>query len=152
MAPPSPRSMSALACFRQLRGTIAANLLAVFLFPEDFVVAQIKGIAGMTPGEIAFQLNRGGKFVVYRYCYSVVALTVMESTAVYLIRSDESRIIRGLPWTLLTLVAGWWGIPWGPIRTVQSLWINLHGGTNVTAQIAATLPVTDLKWDVVGEP
>jgi len=126
--------------------------LAVFLFPEDFVVAQIKGIAGMTLGEIAFQLNRCGKFVVYRYCYSVVALTVMESTAVYLIRSDESRIIRGLPWTLLTLVAGWWGIPWGPIRTVQSLWINLHGGTNVTAQIAATLPVTDLKWDVVGEP
>ncbi|MCB0698127.1 MAG: hypothetical protein KDC07_12230, partial [Chitinophagaceae bacterium] len=24
-----------------------------------------------------------------------------------------------------SLVAGWWGIPWGPIRTLQSIWINL---------------------------
>jgi hypothetical protein len=115
-------------------------------------VAEIKGISGMTPAEIAFELNRGGKFVVYRYCYSVIMLTVFESTAVYLIRSKENRIVKGLPWILLTFFLGWWGIPWGPIRTVQSIWINLQGGVNVTARIAAGLHLTELKWDVVGEP
>ncbi len=115
-------------------------------------MAEIKGISGLTPAEIAFELNRGGKFVIYRYCYSVIMLTVFESTAVYLIRSEESRITKGLPWILLSLFLGWWGIPWGPIRTVQSIWINLHGGINVTAQIAAALHLTELKWDVVGAP
>ena len=104
----------------------------------------------MTPGEIAFELNRGGKFVIYRYCFSAAVVTVMESTDVYLMRANQSRIIKGLPWTLLTLVVGWWGIPWGPIRTVQSLWINLHGGTDVTAEIADALQLTDVKWDVLG--
>src|SRR6266852_7285584 len=62
----------------------------------------------------------------------------------------QSRIIKGLPWTLLTLVVGWWGIPWGPIRTVQSLWINLSGGTDVTAGIADALQLTGVNWDTVG--
>jgi len=113
-------------------------------------MAQIQGISGMTPAEIAFELNRGGRFVVYRYCFSAVLLTVMQGTDVYLIRAHQSRIIKGLPWTLLTLVVGWWGIPWGPIRTVQSLWINLSGGTDVTAGIADALQLTGVNWDTVG--
>jgi hypothetical protein len=36
---------------------------------------------------------------------------------------------------LLTLVAGWWGIPWGPIYTIQGVWVNLNGGRDVTPQI-----------------
>ena len=115
-------------------------------------MAQINGISGMTPGEIAFELNRGGKFVVYRYCFSAVVVTMTQNTGVYLVRADKSRIMKGMPWTLLTLCAGWWGFPWGPIRTVQSIWINLQGGTNVTAEIAAALQVPGVQWDVVGAP
>ena len=33
--------------------------------------------------------------------------------------------------SLITLLLGWWGIPWGPIRTVQALYINLRGGQMV---------------------
>lgn len=113
---------------------------------------QIKSISGMTPGEIAFELNRGGKFVVYRYCFSALVVTVMQNTQVYLVHADKSRIMKGLPWTLLTLCVGWWAFPWGPIRTAQSIWINLQGGTNVTAEIAAALQVPGVQWDVVGTP
>jgi hypothetical protein len=123
---------------------------SVILGLRGSLMAQIQGISGMTPAEIAFELNRGGRFVVYRYCFSAVLLTVMQGTDVYLIRADQSRIIKGLPWTLLTLVVGWWGIPWGPIRTVQSLWINLSGGTDVTAGIADALQLTGVNWDTVG--
>jgi hypothetical protein len=40
-------------------------------------------------------------------------------------------------------VAGWWGIPWGPIYTVQSLWVNLRGRHDVTplAATALRLPI-----------
>ncbi len=113
-------------------------------------MANIEGIAGMSPQEISFEVNRGGKFVRYRYCFSVVVITVMESTNIYFVRCGESRVLRGLRWTLLTVFAGWWGIPWGPIRSVQSLWINLHGGEDLTAAIANSMRLTDLKWDVAG--
>jgi hypothetical protein len=110
-------------------------------------MANIQGINGMSPQEIAFELNRGGKFVRYRYCFSAVIVTIMQSTDIYLIRSGESRIAKGLPWTLLTLVAGWWGIPWGPIRTVHSVWINFHGGDDITAQVASALGLQGVNWD-----
>ena len=112
-------------------------------------MAQIKGIAGMTPGEIAFELNRGGKFVVYRYCFSAFVVTVTKSTDIYLIRPSQSRIVKGLPWTLLTLVVGWWGIPWGPIGTIRSSWTNLSGGTDVTAEVANALQLSGVNWEVV---
>jgi len=33
-----------------------------------------------------------------------------------------------LTYTLLSLLLGWWGIPWGPIYTVASLVRNVRGG------------------------
>lgn len=55
------------------------------------------------------------------------------------LRADESPKVKGLAWTLLTFVVGWSGIPWGPIYTVQSLWVNLRGGHDLTAQAATAL-------------
>jgi hypothetical protein len=42
-----------------------------------------------------------------------------------------------MPWTLLTIVLGWWGIPWGPVYSIQSLVVNLKGGKDVTAEVMA---------------
>jgi hypothetical protein len=39
-------------------------------------------------------------------------------------------------------VINWWpggGIPWGPIYTVQSLWVNLKGGHDLTPEAATAL-------------
>jgi len=38
------------------------------------------------------------------------------------IKSDGE--LQSLPFTLLSLLLGWWGNPWGPIYTIQSLWVN----------------------------
>lgn len=100
----------------------------------------------MTPLEISFELNRGARFVVYKYCVSAVVMTVMDSTDIYFVRAKESRIKKGILWTMLTLVAGWWGFPWGPIRTVQSVWINLHGGESVTALVANAMQLQSVNW------
>jgi hypothetical protein len=93
----------------------------------------------MTAEQVRFEPQRGGKFVVYNYCISLLVVTFRRSTDVYFIRENENAVVKGLPWTLLTLVMGWWGIPWGPIYTVSSLVVNLKGGKDVTAHMLPTL-------------
>ena len=36
-----------------------------------------------------------------------------------------------IPYILISLLFGWWGIPWGPIFTIKSLYTNLNGGMEV---------------------
>lgn len=82
----------------------------------------------MTPEQVRFEAQRGGRFVVYSYCVSLLVVTFRRSSDVYFIRENENAVVKGLPWTLLTLVIGWWGIPWGPIYTVSSVVLNLKEG------------------------
>jgi hypothetical protein len=100
---------------------------------------KIQGIAGLSQSEIDFELQRGAKFVLFQYCISIVVVTFKRSSDIYFIRSNESATSKSLPFTLLSLVAGWWGIPWGPIYTVQSVYHNLQGGKDVTSQVRNSL-------------
>jgi hypothetical protein len=100
---------------------------------------KINGIEGMTLGELRSELQRGGKFVVFQYCSSVIILTSKRSSDVYFIRAGESSISRGLQYSLWTLLFGWWGIPWGPIYSIESLMVNFSGGRDVTQEVIALL-------------
>jgi hypothetical protein len=106
---------------------------------------KIEGIAGMSPDQIRFEIQRGGKFVFFYYSVSVLIMSFRRASPVYFIPAGENALGKAVPWTLLTLVAGWWGIPWGPIYTVQSLAVNLKGGKDVTAELSAKLqPVANM--------
>jgi hypothetical protein len=35
----------------------------------------------------------------------------------------------------LSLIVGWWGIPWDPIYTIGSVYKNLTGGIDVTGDV-----------------
>ena len=100
---------------------------------------KINGIEGLTPDQLRDELQRGAKFVVYQYCISVLVMTFRRGTDIYYIRPGESAQLKGIQYTLLTLVAGWWGIPWGPIYSIGSLITNLGGGKDVTPQVASSL-------------
>jgi hypothetical protein len=84
-----------------------------------------------------FEVQRGGKFVLYSYCVSLLVVTFKRPSEIYFIRSGESAIGRGMPLTLLTILLGWWGIPWGPVYSIQSLVVNLKGGKDVTTEVLA---------------
>ncbi|MBP7998087.1 MAG: hypothetical protein KA314_15005 [Chloroflexi bacterium] len=99
----------------------------------------IKGIDNMTVGQLQAELQQGGKFVVYLYCVSVLIMTFKRSSSIYFIRAGESALWHGIPFTLLTLLAGWWGIPWGPIFTIEALARNVQGGKDVTQEVMTTL-------------
>ena len=101
---------------------------------------KIQGIQGLSQSEIDFELQRGAKFVLFEYCISIVVLTFKRRSDIYFLRSGEKAAVKGLPFTLLSLVAGWWGIPWGPIYTIQSVYNNLGGGKDITQQVQSSLP------------
>jgi hypothetical protein len=100
---------------------------------------QIKGIEGLSLTEVNMEVQNGGRFVIYQYCVSVIILTFKRSSAIYFIRADEHAGLKSMQYTALSLIAGWWGIPWGPIYTVSSTVKNLSGGTNVTQSVIASL-------------
>jgi hypothetical protein len=85
------------------------------------------------------EIASGGKFVAYQYCISVLIMTFKRSSNIYFIPASESRTFKGLGFSLLSLFLGWWGIPWGPIYTIQSLWTNFNGGKDVTQEVLASM-------------
>jgi len=106
---------------------------------------QIKGLNRMTAQDVAQEVARGGKFVIYQYAISIVILSFKQGSDIYFVRSTENAVVKGLPYTLLTLVAGWWGIPFGPIFSVMALFNNLKGGKDVTNEVMNILNVPPVQ-------
>jgi hypothetical protein len=97
----------------------------------------IQGLDGLTPGAVERGVAAGGRFVFYEYCISFVVLSLRRPSAVYYLRPGERGLVRGLPYVLVSLVLGWWGVPWGLIYTPLTLVTNLSGGCDVTAEVQA---------------
>jgi hypothetical protein len=102
----------------------------------------IQGLEDISLEELETELVQGARFVTYYYTYSVLVMTYRRGSDIHYIRPYKSRVVPGLRFTLLSLLVGWWGIPWGPIYTVQSIWINLGGGKDVTKAVMAVLTNT----------
>lgn len=101
---------------------------------------KINGIEGMSRQDVQSEIERGGKFVFYQYCISLFIITFKRPTDIYFVKSGESAVAKGLPYVGLSLLMGWWGIPWGPIYTVTSLVTNFKGGKDVTDEVLRSIP------------
>jgi len=98
-------------------------------------MAEIKNIEGLTVSDINRELSRGGKFVVFQYCFSIIVMTFNRRSDIYFIKGGESTVKHSIGLTLLTLIFGWWGIPWGPIYSIGALYSNLTGGKDITQEV-----------------
>jgi hypothetical protein len=76
----------------------------------------------------------GERLVFYEYCISLVFVTLRRPSRLYRLPPDSWGLRPGFRYTLLTLLLGWWGIPWGLIYTPLVLWTNLSGGREITAE------------------
>lgn len=92
-------------------------------------------IPGMTVLELTHQLEDGAIGVRYEYCLSPVVATLRYQSRVHLTHSWEMRVLRGIPYSLLAVLLGLWGLPWGPVLTLRACWVNLCGGVDVTNTI-----------------
>lgn len=110
-------------------------------------MADIVGLEGLSDEEINEELQNGARFVLYSYCISVIVLTFKQPSAIYFVRADESRFLKGLPYTLLSLVVGWWGIPFGLIYTIWCVASNSSGGTDVTDEVIGAIGQPQREYD-----
>ena len=100
---------------------------------------KIKNIEGLTAEDLQREVNKGGRFIYYAITISILVITFKRTSGVYLVRKNQNAVMRGFPFTILTLFLGWWGIPFGPKYTLEGLRTNLAGGKNVTDEVMATV-------------
>jgi hypothetical protein len=118
---------------------------------------RINGIDGLTVQDLQDEVLNGGKFVIYQWCVSIIIMTFKQGTDIYFVKQGESRFAKSLPWTLLSLFLGWWGLPWGFIYTPSVLATNIGGGKDVTQEVMDFIhsqtagPVFDFDKEVTAE-
>ncbi|ACB75482.1 tetratricopeptide repeat protein [Opitutus terrae] len=99
----------------------------------------IRGAEGLSPENIRDEMKRGARVVVFTYCVSLLVITFKRGSGLRFIKPGQSAAMAGLPYTLLSLVAGWWGFPWGPIYTIETIYRNVGGGIDVTDDVLRQL-------------
>lgn len=100
---------------------------------------KIKNIDGLSPQDLQEEEAKGGRFVYFPYTISLLFITLKRTSDVYMVRHGESAVKRGMPFTILTALFGWWGIPFGPKCSLEALRANLKGGKDVTDEVMQTV-------------
>ena len=76
----------------------------------------------------------------YQIAFSALIVSYKFPTRTYIVGHEGTGLIAALC-TLASLIFGWWGIPWGPVYTVQVLTRNVRGGFKYTVgEKLATVP------------
>jgi hypothetical protein len=96
---------------------------------------RIVGIENLNLSDIDARLDRGGRFVCYPYCISLVIVTIRQASSIFLLEPGERGVLRGLPFVMISLFFGWWGVPWGVWYTLSAVCLNLGGGQDVTDEV-----------------
>ena len=99
----------------------------------------IRGIENMSRDQLQHEIEPGGRFVIFQYCISIVVLSFKRVSDIRFIKGDESAFRKGAAYSLISLLLGWWGIPWGPIWTISSVITNCRGGRDITPQVVQAL-------------
>lgn len=110
----------------------------------------IRNTENLSPEDIRRLVQQGAKFVIFSYTISIILATFRPNSDIYFIKPHESAFSKGLPFFLITLVLGWWGIPWGPIYTIGSLATILGGGKNITNEVMAQINQSDANYGTSG--
>jgi hypothetical protein len=100
---------------------------------------KIKNINGLSADALERKVAEGGRFVYFAFTISLVVVTFKRTSGVYLLSAGENAVVKGIPFTILSFLFGWWGIPYGPKYTIQSIHTNLSGGKDVTDEVMSTV-------------
>jgi hypothetical protein len=93
----------------------------------------------------------------YETALSFLVVSLRVPSRYYIVNAETGRGVAAF-YTTLSLLFGWWGIPWGPIYTVRSIVSNGDGGKKISvaellASRATPAPLTPIyKPPAVGTP
>jgi hypothetical protein len=99
----------------------------------------LRGTRPLFDEELRTRVTAGARCVRFEFCFSLLFVTIRRQSAVYLTQSWEQRYIWGLWYSVLALLLGPWGIPWGLLWTPWAVWVNTTGGADCTDEILALL-------------
>ena len=100
---------------------------------------RIKNIDGLSAKNLQDEVKRGGRFLFFPFTISLLVVTFKQTSGVYLVRGHEKATTKALPFLLISLFFGWWGIPFGPKYTLDAISACYHGGKDVTEDVMATV-------------
>lgn len=96
---------------------------------------KIKLKAGVTLENLNQEIENGSRFIIYPYCISIIAVSFPLFSPAILIRKGESTRGYRIYYNLISLLLGWWGLPWGPVQTIKSIVNTTNGGLDVTEDV-----------------
>jgi hypothetical protein len=106
----------------------------------------IRNTEGLSPQEVRTMVSQGGKFVIYKYCISIIVASFNNPSDIYFIKPNHSRISPAIGFLFINFILGWWGIPWGPIYTLGNIGTILGGGKDVTNEVMAQINQGDPNY------
>ncbi|HEY4214633.1 MAG TPA: hypothetical protein VGM84_24365 [Steroidobacteraceae bacterium] len=100
---------------------------------------KVRGTEGMSDEAIRREIEAGARFIMFQYCISVGIMSFRRPSDIYFLRPGQSAVGKAVGFTIISVLLGWWGIPWGPIWTVQTIWTNSRGGRDLTREMMASV-------------
>ena len=82
--------------------------------------------------ELQTAIESGSRVLIFPYCISVGIMSFRRHSGPRLVGERESAFAASLPWLAITLIAGWWGIPWGIFWSLESVFFCVTGGRDIT--------------------
>lgn len=98
----------------------------------SFLRRSVEELDEATLTEAEREVIAGGRFVVYRYCWSLV-VSFKHTSAPLLLRAGDDGFGPAFRYSFISLCLGWWGIP-GPIWAISTIRHNVMGGRDVTLE------------------
>jgi hypothetical protein len=96
--------------------------------------------------DLKLKINQGARFVVFQYCISLFfVISLRRFSKAYFVDRFNAADKYAKKYNILSLVFGWWGIPWGPVYTIKSIRLNKKGGIDVTDDIMLNIDEHSLK-------
>jgi hypothetical protein len=99
----------------------------------------VRGVDGLTVSDVNRELDHGGRFVVFQWVVSPLLMSFKRSSPIYFVRANEGTFKKAWPYVGLSLLLGWWGVPWGLFWTPASILRNVRGGIDVTPTVVKAL-------------
>jgi hypothetical protein len=100
---------------------------------------KINSKQNLSTNQIQEEISKGGKFVHFQFTVSYLVGTYKGESVVRFIRPGVNAFQKGIVYSVITILFGWWGFPAGPRKTIQALRTNWKGGRDVTDELMATI-------------
>ncbi len=118
----------------------SGKLAASYLDTSNIDTLTTMNVLNLSAGhQLKSQLEQGLRYVAFQYCVSIGFMTFKRTSRVYTLGPHDNRFLLGFRYSLVSLLFGWWGIPWGPIWTIETIIANCRGGKDITHQMIATI-------------